>query len=99
MSGQNSRKKNSIPPKPVPLPPLGFSVQSDNETYFAGDKADFTIRLWNNENRTRRIKIYYDGKGEIQELLPNGSTNLSYSFQVFSASRLWVYFYDENEIF
>ena len=84
---------------PVPLPSLGFSVQSENEIYLAGDKADFTIRLWNNENRARRIKIYYDGKGEFRELLPKGSVKLSYTFPVYSARRLWVYFYDENEIF
>ena len=99
LSTQNNPITGSKAPMPVSLPPLGFSLQSDNEIYLAGDKADFTIRLWNNENRARRIKIYYDGKGEFRELLPKGSTKLSYSFPVYSARRLWVYFYDENEIF
>src|SRR4030066_9405 len=99
LSTQNNPITGSKAPMPVSLPPLGFSLQSDNEIYLAGDKADFTIRLWNNENRTRRIKIYYDGKGEFRELIPKGSTKLSYSFPVYSARRLWVYFYDENEIF
>lgn len=99
LSSQNNQKKSRKAPKPVPLPPIGFSVQSDNEIYYAGDKAYFTIRLWNYENRTRKVKIYYDGKGEVRELLPKGSTTLSYSFPVYSARRLWVYFYDENEIF
>lgn len=99
----SSPKLNSIKerkaPAAVPLPNIGFSVQSDNEIYLAGDTADFTIRVWNNENRARKIKIYYDGKGEVREVLPKGSAKLSYSFPVYSARRLWVYFHDENEIF
>ncbi|HEY4619525.1 MAG TPA: hypothetical protein VIH39_01575, partial [Nitrospirota bacterium] len=59
----------------------------------------FTIRVWNNEDRARKIKIYYDGKGEVREISARGSAELSYSFPVYSARRLWVYFYDENEIF
>ena len=99
LSTQNNLITGSKAPIPVTLPPLGFSVQSDNEIYLAGDNADFKIRVWNYENRARRIKIYYDGKGEFIELLPKGSVKLSYSFPVYSARRLWVYFYDENEIF
>ena len=86
-------------PAAVPLPGIGFSVQSDNEIYLAGDTARFTIRVWNNEDRARKIKIYYDGKGEVREISARGSAELSYSFPVYSARRLWVYFYDENEIF
>lgn len=96
---QKSRRQGRKNARPLPLPPLGFSVQSDNEIYLAGDKADFTIRLWNNESRVRRIRIYFDGKGEYRELLPKSSAKLSYSLPVYSARRLWVYFYDENEIF
>lgn len=99
MPDNRNRRTGLRAARPVPLPPLGFSVQSDDEIYMAGDKAAFTIRLWNFENRARRIKIYYDGKGEDRELLPKGSTKLSYSLPVYSARRLWVYFYDENEIF
>lgn len=91
--------ENRKPMKSVPMPPLGFSIQSDNEIYLAGDKANFTIRLWNNENRRRKIKVYYDGKGEFVELMPKSSRNLSYSVPVYSTRRLWVYFYDEKEIF
>jgi hypothetical protein len=36
---------------------------------------------------------------EFKDLLPKGSTKLSYSVPVYSTRRLWVYFYDENEIF
>ncbi|MCC6544012.1 MAG: hypothetical protein IT392_05845 [Nitrospirae bacterium] len=85
--------------KPIPQPSLGFSVLSDNEIYFAGDKANITIRMWNNEKRQRKIKVYYDGKGELRSLSPKGSSEISYSFPVYSARRLWVYFYDENEVF
>ncbi len=98
-----STRKNTLSaqkaPDPVQLPPLGFSIKSDNEIYMAGDTANFTIKVWNYENRARKIKIYYDGKGAIRDLSAKGSTELSYNFQVYSARRLWVYFYDENELF
>lgn len=81
------------------IPPLGFSVQSDNEIYKAEEKATFTIRLWNNGDKKRIIKVYYDNKGQNIQLQPHGASQFTYSIPVFSTRRLWVYFYDENEIF
>ncbi|MDD5434301.1 MAG: hypothetical protein PH343_02605 [Nitrospira sp.] len=81
------------------LPPLGFSVQSDNEIYNLGEKAVFTIIIWNNEDKRRTIEVYYDQKGQKVMLNPHTSSQITYSMPVFSTRRLWVYFYDENEIF
>lgn len=87
------------PVLPAPLPAIGFSVQSDNEMYMAGSIASFTVRLWNNEDKKRTIKVYLDATGHKVELLPHGSGQFTYSIQVYSSRRLWVYFYDEKEIF
>ncbi len=85
--------------QPASLPPLGFSVQSDNEIYNLGEKATFTIKIWNYEYKRRTIKVYYDEKAQKVELNPHGFSQITYSMPVFSTRRLWVYFYDENEIF
>lgn len=87
------------PVLPLPLPAIGFSVQSDNEMYMAGSTATFTVRLWNHEDKKRTIKVYLDGIGHKVELLQNGSGQFTYSIPVYSSRRLWVYFYDEKEIF
>lgn len=84
---------------PALLPAVGFSVQSDHEIYKLGSTATFTINLWNHEDRERRIKVYYDGKGQVVQLAPKGSARLTHSVPVYSTRRIWVYFYDEEEIF
>ena len=95
--GPEGGRTASVLPDGLPL--IGFSVQSDNEIYMVGSTATFTVNLWNNEDRKRTISVYYDGKGHEVQLLPHGSAQLTYSIPVYSARRLWVYFYDEKEIF
>lgn len=96
---ERSDAGKSAPVSPVSLPPVGFSVQSDHEIYPLGSMATFTINLWNHEDRKRKIKVYYDGKGQVVQLEPKGSARIAYSIPVYSTRRLWVYFYDEEEIF
>lgn len=84
---------------PAPLPAVGFSVQSDHEIYVLGSTATFTINLWNHEDRKRKIKVYYDGKSQVVQLAPYDSKEITYAIPVYSTRRLWVYFYDEEEIF
>jgi len=84
---------------PAPLPAVGFSIQSDHEIYLLGSTATFTINIWNYERRDRKIKVYYDGKSEVVHMAPQGFARLVYSIPVYSTRRLWVYFYDEGEIF
>ncbi|MBI5192331.1 MAG: hypothetical protein HZA08_02685 [Nitrospirae bacterium] len=84
---------------PALLPSLGFSVQSDNEMYNLGEKATFTVKIWNNEDKRRTIKVYYDEKGQKVQINSHSTSQLTYTMPVFSTRRLWVYFYDENEIF
>ncbi len=91
--------KHTDPVLPEALPPIGFSVQSDNEIYMTGATATFTINLWNHEDRKRAIHVFYDGHGQEVQLPPRGTAQLVYSIPVYSARRLWVYFYDEKEIF
>lgn len=95
MSGSSA--KGSV--LPTALPPLGFSIQSDNEIYMAGSTATFAIHLWNNGSRKRKIKVYLDGIGHNVELSPHGSAQINHSTSVYSSRRLWVYFYDEEGIF
>lgn len=84
---------------PALMPSLGFSIQSDNEMYNLGEKATFTVKIWNNEDKRRTIKVYYDEKGQKIQINPHSYSQLTYIMPVFSTRRLWVYFYDENEIF
>ena len=91
--------KRNTPVSPEALPAVGLSLQSDNEVYTAGSNATFTVRLWNNEDRERKIKVYYDGIGKYVELQPHSSDHITYLTPVYSSRRLWVYFFDENEIF
>ncbi len=91
--------KRKAPVFPEALPPLGFSVQSDNEIYKIGSNATFIINLWNHEERKRTIHVFYDGHGQEVPLSPHGTSQLAYSIPVYSTRRLWVYFYDEKEIF
>lgn len=95
--GSGAGKVSAI--SPAPLPAVGFSVQSDHEIYTLGSTATFTINLWNHEDRKRKIKVYYDGKGQVVQLAPKGTAQLTYAIPVYSTRRLWVYFYDEEEIF
>lgn len=84
---------------PAILPSLGYSIQSDNEMYNLGEKATFTVKIWNNEDKRRTIKVYYDEKGQKVQINPHSTSQITYTMPVFSTRRLWVYFYDENEIF
>ena len=95
--GLETKQTASVPL--IELPSLGFSIQSDDEIYTAGSTATFTINLWNNDDKKKVINVYYDGNGNKVNLLPRGSAQVKYSVPVYSTRRLWVYFFNEEEVF
>jgi hypothetical protein len=78
------------------LPPLTYAVLSDHEIYTLGSTATFTIMTWNNTSRERWVNVYYEQRGHKIRLLPQRSTQITYTTKIHSSHRLWVYFHDEN---
>ncbi len=84
---------------PVPLPPLGFSVHSEQEVYKVGSKARCIIHVWNYGDKTRTIKIYYEKEGYTTKIPAHGHAVHTGLVSLYSSRRIWIYFYDEKNSF